>query len=891
MEQFGSGKFINLRNLLYILTPVFISFYLIYPLLNGDYLYPIAEYELYKSFMINFIDTLKKGELPLWNEYVGSGHPSLYFGHYPITQNTIIYMIFGFNDFTYYFTKFIGLVILFLSFIYACKYLRMTYLIALAGALAYFSINFVIRVLPAETIGNLLFVYPLLIIFIIKVIDEKKKKDILVFSLFYIFWLTGGHIIYVYMHMMILSIVYVISIFVFNGYEFKVERLKRFIPLYFILFIAPFLAVLYQYYFIYDVVSASNRLKEGFIASPFDAIVWTQFIASFQSSSYFLIGMFLSLLYAILRLLAVRYKFVNINIVISNWILLLIGVLFFLTVINAQFASKNSIISDLIPILNSKAFRIALLLYITAHFILNKMRYFFSYVNLNDIFILIVYIFLLSYYFYSPENIIGDVNGYDFDLFRELSVPLQILFILSVLFSVKYYTNNKAVKITVLSLIALYFIRSHLTIPMMRFTGIIWYAPRDGSIFSVFFAVLFMFGLKEMFFKLSYLLKERDKSLVKYIQYALLFLILLLFVRDSFDKFYKGTSHRFIYPNRSIAKTGTENGILNARDAGALLNNKLLELDKATKHFYRVFTPENNYIYLAGNMQHHKMHEAVIYESSISRELQDFYDYTVLGKTSSISKDLKAVMPYFLFTRHVHAGLNLHYRDIQYRDFFMFSPKDTTYLENQNIEFLWDLMQVKYLIIAPEFSKALEGFSNYKYYRLLGSYPKVNLNLYEVIKDKSYSKLAVMPLRDKQNYEDVVQQLNSEDINILKDLYSKMLFLDKYNNDFNIIKNYNSSVKRYYEIDSRQRAILIDFESWNHNWKLAVNNKEEQLQKAFQMFKGIKIEHGMNKIELTYHVKYFKELFYMGILVTLIYLVLLVRLYYIERNMRVKTAV
>lgn len=885
MERFSSGKFINLRNLLYVLPPICISLYLIYPLLNGDYLYPIAEYELYKSFMVNFIDTLKMGELPVWNEYVGSGHPSLYFGHYPITQNTIIYTLFGFNDFTYYFTKFIGLVILLLSFIYACKYLRMTYLIALAGALVYFSINFVIRVLPAETIGNLLFVYPLLVIFIIKIIEENKQKDIIIFSLFYIFWLTGGHIIYVYMHLIMLSIVYWITIFVFNGLEvFRAERLKRVIPLYVILFITPFLAVLYQYYFIYDVVSASNRLKEGFIASPFDSIVWTQFIASFQSSSYFLIGMFLSLLYVILRLLAIRYKFVNINIAISNWIFLLLGVLFYLTVINVQFASKNNIISDLIPILNSKTFRIALLLYIAVHFILNKMRYCFSYANLNDIVILIVYIFLLSYYFHSPENIIGDVNGYDFDLFRELSIPLQILFTLSVLFSAKYYKNNKAVKITVLSLIALYFIRSHLTIPLMRFTGIIWYAPRDGSIFSVFFAVLFMFGLKEMFSKLSYLLKDREKTLVKYIQYALLFLILLLFVRDSFDKFYKGTSHRFIYPNkRNIAKTGTENGILNAREAGALLNNKLLELDKATRHFYRVFTPENNYIYLAGNMQHQKIHEAVIYESSILREFQDFYDYTILKKGTIISRELKDVMPYFLFTRHVHAGLNLQYKDIQYRDFFMFSPKDTKYIENQNIEFLWDIMQVKYLIIAPEFSKALEGFSNYKYYRLLGSYPKVNLNLYEIIKDKSYSRLAVLPLGDKQNHEDVMQQLNSKDINILKALYSKLIFLDQYNAGFNLLKNQNSTTKRYYEIDSRQRAILIDFESWNHNWKLEVNNKDEHLQKAFQMFKGIKIEPGINQIRLSYHVKYFRELFWIGISVTLIYIILLFRYLYTKR--------
>lgn len=107
--------------------------------------------------------------------------------------------------------------------------------------------------------------------------------------------------------------------------------------------------------------------------------------------------------------------------------------------------------------------------------------------------------------------------------------------------------------------------------------------------------------------------------------------------------------------------------------------------------------------------------------------------------------------------------------------------------------------------------------------------------------------------------------------------------MDQYNAGFNLLKNQNSTTKRYYEIDSRQKAILIDFESWNHNWKLKINNKEEGLQQAFQIFKGIKIEPGINQIRLFYHVKYFRELFLIGISVTLIYTVLLFRYHYTKR--------
>lgn len=1016
-----------------ILLPVGIAFYIMYPLLSGEYLYPFAEYEAWKSFVINFIGALKKGELLQWNEYVGSGHPGLYFGHYPVSQNTLFYMLFGLGDFTFYFTKFLGLTILLISFIYACRYLRFNYIIALIGALIYFSVNFIIRVFVAETIGNLLFIYPLLMLFIIKIIDENKKKDILIFSLFYILWLSGGHIIYVYMHLMMFSLFYGITIFAFRGTNaLRPVNLKRFIPLYFVLFIIPGLAVLYQYYFIYDVVSASNRLKEGLIVSPFEAIAWKQLIVSLRTSSYFWVGLFLLVLYMCLRLLTLRYAFIKTKqFKIPVWALLLLtvilsGVIYgivratdkkfgndiianggfenntngwtshkaaiesvsggksgralqvrtdddatgyasiavpteigesykfavyfkrgtaangqikigpeidntnlyysgviadndwrqyigsfqastattYITLANltsvkdqtsffdgvAVYKIKPGPFADYGPILKSKVFLISAALYLFLNGLILHRRGAVLDVSVSSLlgFVVIfaVYVSLLSYYFYSPDNIIGDVNGYDYDLFRELSATSQVIFTLSILFSIRDYRNNKIVKTVIFSSIALYILRSHITIPLLRFTGIVWYATRDGSIFSFFFAVLFMFGFKNMLYHFSYFFRNKGSLVVRYIQYGLLIFVLALLTHDSYNKLYKGTSHRFIYPNKkSLSNIPMEKGVLDGRGNIILLNNKLLELNKTTKHFYRVFTPENHYLYLAGNMQQYKIHEAVIYESSISRALQDFYDYTILGKSATGSRELKDVMPYFLFTKHVHTGLGLKYRDIQYRDFFIFSPvKDIDYLRNRNIEFLWDLMQVKYLIIGPEFSKVLEGFAASDYYKLLGNYPKLDLNLYEITKDKSYSKLAVLPLEDRQAYDEAIKQLNSKDIDILRGLYSKLVFLDQVSPDFSLLKNQGSGGKRYYEIASKKEGVLIDFESWNHNWGLKINDKNEKLLKAFQMFKGIWIAPGLNKIDMTYNLKYFKGLFLLGMIVTLIYAVLLGRYYFKEEK-------
>src|SRR4030065_1748133 len=190
----------RLKYILYVLTMVGIALYITYPLLSGKYNHPLGEYEIYKSFLTNFIETLKQGELPVWNEYVGGGHPAMYFGHYPITQNTLFYMLFGANDFTYYFMKFISLAILLASFVYAGKILKFGLLTSLIGALVYFSVNFAARLFLYDTVGNLL-VYPILLALIFQIIKDKQWKAVIIFSLIYIFWLSGQLITYTYIQL------------------------------------------------------------------------------------------------------------------------------------------------------------------------------------------------------------------------------------------------------------------------------------------------------------------------------------------------------------------------------------------------------------------------------------------------------------------------------------------------------------------------------------------------------------------------------------------------------------------------------------------------------------------------------------------------------------------
>jgi hypothetical protein len=551
---------------------------------------------------------------------------------------------------------------------------------------------------------------------------------------------------------------------------------------------------------------------------------------------------------------------------------------------------KPAAFSDYIPILKSKVFQAALFIFLLFNFFVLYKTGKSKEINLQFIFriftILAIYISLISYYFFSPANIIGDVNGYDYDLFKELSLISQFVFVFFVLYSLKKYSSEKFIKITIFSLVALYFIRSHLTIPLLRFFGIVWYAPRDGSIFSALFAILFMFGLKEFLQDFFQLFKYKNKQTAVTIKYLFLIFILIIMVKDSEHKFYNGTSHKFVYALR-YPTTPMEVWIANGRGELKSFTDKMLELDKQTKHFYRIFSGQNHYLYLAGYLQQYKIHEAAIYESSYSNDLNDFYNYTILGKKRVEGDALKNVMPYFLFTKHVHDGLGLKYKDILYKDFFLFSPKyDSEYFENQNIEFMWDLMQVKYIIAGPELLDIVSTFNTFNDYRLIANYPVLPLKIYERTKAKNFFNLAVYPLPDGEKYNEVIANINSNDVNALKRLYSKLIFLDKDNQDFKLQKMTSKDNERYYDIKSNQPALLVDFESYNRHWRLKINDRDENISKAFQVFKAIKLERGINRIKLSYNLKYFKELFFVSVFVILAYLIFSV-MYYRKKLMNI----
>ncbi|MBI5204820.1 MAG: YfhO family protein, partial [Nitrospirae bacterium] len=89
-----------------------------------------------------------------------------------------------------------------------------------------------------------------------------------------------------------------------------------------------------------------------------------------------------------------------------------------------------------------------------------------------------------------------------------------------------------------------------------------------------------------------------------------------------------------------------------------------------------------------------------------------------------------------------------------------------------------------------------------------------------------------------------------------------------------------------YEIDAKQKGMLIEFESWNRHWRLRVNGEKGDIYKAFGIFRGIMIEPGKNVIELKYTVPYFRELFWLSVFILCIYGVALIKVLHDGRRPR-----
>ena len=931
-----TGEFF-LSRIVWITVAVGMSFFLTKPLIDGDYFYPVGEFELLKSFLVNFVHTLRSGDLPVWNPFVGNGHPAMYFGHYPINHNTLIYLIFGFSDGVFYGTRFLNLSILFASFLLIRRYLGVSWLVALTGAVIYFSINFVDRKFIPETLGSLVFLYPLLMVFAMKIARQPRKDKtlVLLFVLTYVVWLSGGNITYIPMHLLMLMSIYVVS-YLFFKVSFQPKKIGLECGWLFLLFVAPITLVAYQYIFVIDVILDSNRLKPGLIVGIGNAEPWGQLFRSLCASSYFWVsGLGFSLFGAYKFWITRQEPGIQDSpryIFLGAFSLMFIAI--FLVWISRDGLGEvgDALLAvgyDYSAIATSVIFIISLFAVLGLEIGYRRVYLVEHSPKISWVW-LAVSISLISHFFFSPENIMGDVNGYNFDLFRELSKPIQFIFLSCVFLASVRANKLPIVRVSLVTLIVLYVFESHLTIPLMRFTGFIWYATRDGIILSALFCFLFIFGFQTLiedyvgtFIKrylqlirngelrpLRRIIKNtgRSRLMVKprrsrglenrrviAVTQIVAGAVLVSVLGDAHEKLYLGTSHRYIFPkNQTLLVSGWDRAVWKATEAVPSLSRELQEQIANQDGFSRLFSPENHYTLLAGHWQSVAVYEAGIYDSSISAAYQEFFDILFDKQRSTTTGDLVDALPYFLFTRHVHEGLGLSSREIPYGDFFLFDPRtDLANLSENNFRLFLNLMQVKFILVRDKFGRVLDQWGGPKGFKLIREFPEIDhLYLYKTLWPTPSGRYAFLPKNDNETFDALHEQLNSSDLNVLQALYDRLIFNADQSETF--VVNRHAQPPRLLNGLSESKVItaspgyVIHFDSWNKNWEYSLNGGVwEKPTKAFHLFRAVKTNGGSAEIKERYRLPFFREFFLTGMVafIGLLFL-LLTRLYISSRSLK-----
>jgi len=769
----------------------------------------------------------------------------------------------------------------------------------LLGALVYFGINFVVRLVQIETVGNLNMLMPVILVLTLYVAANKDKNctlEILTFNVAYILWLSGGHLTYLFMPLVLFSFIFVVTSFVFHGTRLSWADWLKGIKRYLLMYILPLLAVAYQYYYVYDVITSSNRLKPGLVVSLTNPEPWLQFGRSLQSSSYLKMALVLAGL-AVLAWLGKRFKgWRELRVhKVGVWALVFLAVAgYFYLGGDFHRLANNPTWEDYLGILGASEFWAALLAWAVMHLLFSDQQYVtFSWSRLA---VLVGLVSLLSFFFFAPQNIIGDVNGYDYDLFRELGWFSRFIFVTMVLFSGNQFSQNKWVQSLFFSAILLYLFRSHLTLLILRFTGFVWYATRDGSIFSLLFALLFVFGVQNFLALLSAKNLSRIAGywgvrapgkirlaalLSRWGSVSLMIGFTLLLIYDSEYKMYQGTTHRYIYPlTKPRAASPMEAWIFDTHTETIpqITTTAIAQKSAAGQGFHRLFSPENSYVFLGGSFQRLGIYEAAIYASAISKDIKQFYEKTILDAERVQSTELRDLMPYMLFTRHVHEGLGLTYKQIRYGDFFLFNPAtDKELIKKGKFDLWWDLAQVKYLLVGGDFAASLAEFPHPENYRLVEKYAKIGMSLFEIVKEKSYAREAFLPKAQGQSWADLEAAVNAQDAQKLREEYAKLQFSDQLSGNIKLVSAQRDGDRRIFEIQNDQSALFIDFESWNRHWNLTLNGQPVEVQKAFQLFKGVPLEPGVNRLEFTYQIPGFMPLLWLGMLMSLGYLLLLLR--------------
>lgn len=794
-----------------------------HPLIAGEFIYGSPEFFLYRSNLAAFWAQLFSGSLPLWNERVGAGQPQVIFGHYPLSFTGFFYGIFGTGEMAYAGLRVLSLTTVLLSGVYGAYRFCLPLAAGFFAGWIYFGLGFVERFFAADTVILTMTLFPLCAIQLIIVLRERRWlwPDVLFFFAVYLAWISGASITFLVMPMVFLAAMGVCAVIRF-GYVCR----EAFFSLTYLLLL-PLLLLSPQFFLVTETVFDSNRVRPGLLASIFSLEPWSQFFTSFSLT---LFPWLISLAY-FLEIKKIRARGVVFALAIflaalifggnellglgsAYEIIAALGLLFVLDINRAgriSQARRRNWSAAFIPT--------CLLLLLTAHF------------------------FLL------PDILVKDTAlAYDPGLYQELGFFGRFIVMFFCLAALRISRARATLAILLGMLVFVYFMRAHGTILSTRLFAIIWYATRDGALVSLCYATLALFGVKAMFDRLSARMRNfRSHSYFQVAQLSLCLLLTAIVAIAVHSKCFKGTTHRMLMPTAGSDPLLSEGPAELSR-----LGQALQFWSEKSPGFFRVFQPANSQLMIAGAYQHLGIHDAAIYDSTISRRLYGFYREFILGKQDFFSGDsLLRAMPYAEHAPTVNAAFGLTAGAVEYRDFFLHHHDDLRHLSEERMRLWWKLSGTKILLLTPGLMSWLGKYKDSNRYKPLLHFPVLGIHVVEYLDyPANYSRLALLRLRAGESLADLWRLLQQRNTENWLALTERLEFLQDPRN----ARPASNGDSFEFELERplEGEAVLVQLEAWHRGWNAAVNGQVTTIEPAFEIYRGIYLGPGAKKVTLRF---------------------------------------
>ena len=444
-----------------------------------------------------FYSYLRNGIFMLWNPYVGLGTAAVTWAHIPIDQYTIFNLLFNNNiqlDFVF---RIIDFALLHFAMWVFLRYFKLNYLYAFMAVVFFFILSYIKYFFFFGFKNNIFISLPLLIVLTFMFMEKQRYKHLLYLIITLNFCFLGTKLEYWFITCTWFTF------FFWLTYLYFLPRkppgffsTKKVIIAFVAIVLSTLLTNLWQFRILLNYLGMTSRGKASIIDNILNFEYIRPLLQTFFYSEILTVGAFLFFGYLLILLARKTNKEIDIFPFVSAIFLVAVVIKTICSIQPSIIAHLLDLIKgysiyfeDLKNLFQSLAFQLFLLLL----FIYTVVRKFILCHPIKLTFeklLLIIFLFQIVPYCYLSKN------WFDHRYFSYVGSHVKIIFLLAFMVGVIHCHKEKIILLSLINILFIYFMRTHVQILLMKILNIVWHVQRDNQIIDIFAILVALFGVK-----------------------------------------------------------------------------------------------------------------------------------------------------------------------------------------------------------------------------------------------------------------------------------------------------------------------------------------------------------------------------------------------------------